>query len=79
MKEITIGTKNQIVIPKEIRDNIKTISPGKQVMIYTLDNETIVIKIKNKDWISSTYGTMRKPWGNIDPIKEVHKMRKEWI
>ncbi len=79
MKEMIVGTKNQIVIPKEVRQNIKDLGPGKKVMIYSLDDETIVIKVESSDWLNDNYGAMKKIWKTVDPSMEVKKMRKEWI
>jgi len=78
MQQITIGTKNQIVIPKEIRQKVKGLKPGNKVSIYSVDDNTITIKLTPKDWIKSTYGIMEKAWEGIDPIRELEKMRNEW-
>lgn len=78
MKEMSVGSKNQVVIPKEIRNRIKDFKPGKKVILYYLDNETIIMKVKNKNWINDTYGIMKESWIDIDPIKEINKMRSEW-
>ncbi|MHB8362187.1 MAG: AbrB/MazE/SpoVT family DNA-binding domain-containing protein [Patescibacteria group bacterium] len=79
MKEMIVGTKNQIVIPKEVRQKVKDLGPGKKVMIYSLDDETIIIKVESTDWLNDNYGAMKKIWKNVDPSMEVKKMRKEWI
>lgn len=78
MKQVTIGTKNQIVIPKEIREKIKALKPGRKVSIYLVDEDTVAIKTTAKDWLESSYGIMKKAWSQIDPIAELEKMRNEW-
>lgn len=78
MQQVTIGTKNQIVIPKYVREKIKGLKPGKKVDIYTLDENTIAIKVSPKSWVEKNYGLMREAWKGIDPIKELEKMRNEW-
>ena len=78
MKQVTIGTKNQIVIPKEVRQRIKGLKPGSKVSIYSIDDSTVAIKVTPQDWIKSTYGVMEKAWKDIDPIAELEKMRNEW-
>jgi len=78
MQRVTIGTKNQIVIPKEIRKRIHGLKPGSRVSIYSLDDETVAIKLSSKDWVNNTYGIMEKAWKDIDPIAELDKMRDEW-
>lgn len=78
MQKIIIGTKNQIVIPKEIRENMQGVKPGRSVSIYQMDTNTIVIKTSKKDWIENSSGAMKKIWQNIDPQKELKKMRAQW-
>lgn len=78
MQQITVGTKNQIVIPKEVRKKIKGLKPGSKVSIYSVDDNTITIKVTSEDWIKSTYGIMEKAWRDIDPSAELEKMRNEW-
>jgi AbrB family looped-hinge helix DNA binding protein len=78
MQQVTIGTKNQIVIPKEVRQRIKGLKPGNKVSIYSIDDSTIAIKVTPQDWIKSTYGVMEKAWKDIDPIAELERMRNEW-
>ena len=79
MQQVTIGTKNQIVIPKDIRQKIKGLQSGRKVLIYPLDEETVAIKVSLKTWLDSSYGAMKKAWDKIDPIREVEKMRNEWV
>lgn len=78
MQLITIGTKNQIVIPKEVRNKIKGLKPGAKVAIYSRGNNEVVIKADNKDWVERTRGIAKDAWKDIDPIKELEKMRNEW-
>jgi len=78
MQEVTVGTKNQIVIPKEIRQQIKGLKPGSKVKVYRLDSDTIAVKLDAEDWYESTHGMMKEAWAGIDPIKELEKMRDEW-
>ncbi len=78
MQQVTVGTKNQIVLPKEIRQKIKGLKPGRRVSIYSLDENTIAIKISAKNWLDSSYGAMKARWNKMNPIEEVEKMRDEW-
>ncbi len=78
MQQITIGTKNQIVIPKEVRKKIKDMRPGQRVLVYPLDENTVAIKVEQSNWVDRGYGLMKDAWKGIDPIKEVEKMRNEW-
>lgn len=78
MQQVTIGTKNQIVIPKEIRQKIKGLKPGRKVAVYPLSEDTVAIKLSEKNWLDSSYGLMKETWSKIDPLKELEKMRNEW-
>ncbi len=78
MQQVTIGTKNQIVLPKEVRTKIKGLRPGRKVSVYSIDADTIQIKLSDGDWVERGFGMMKKAWKDIDPIKEIEKMRKEW-
>lgn len=78
MQVITIGTKNQIVLPKEVRKKIKGLAPGKKVMIYPLNADTIAIKVENKNWVERTSGIASKAWKDIDTTKYLDQLRNEW-
>lgn len=76
--QATVGSKFQIVIPKEIRKNIKGLKPGSKVSVRTIDEETIAIKTSASDWVERTAGMMTNAWRGIDPIAQVKKGRDEW-
>jgi AbrB family looped-hinge helix DNA binding protein len=76
--EVTVGTKYQIVIPKEVRKKIKSLIPGSRVNVVSSDGETIAVKPVKADWVKENYGAMKEYWKDIDPIKELEKMRNEW-
>lgn len=78
MPTVKIGTKNQIVIPKEIRKKIPGLVAGRNVTVYALNDGTVAIKASSKNWAEESSGAMKKAWKNIDPIKELEKMRNEW-
>lgn len=78
MQQVTIGSKNQIVLPKEVRKKIKGLKPGRKVTIYPLNETSLIVKVDNKSWIDSSYGLMKKAWSTINPIQELDKLRLEW-
>ena len=78
MQQVTVGTRYQIVIPKEVRRKIKGLRPGSKVMVKTGNKNTITIIAQNKDWLAQTRGMMKEAWKDIDPIAELEKMRNEW-
>lgn len=78
MQLITIGTKNQIVLPKEVRIKIKGLQPGKKVMVYLLNDSTVAIKVDTKNWIETSQGITAKAWKGIDTTAYLDKLRNEW-
>ena len=78
MQQITVGTKNQIVIPKEVRQQVKGLKPGRKVRIYSLNEDTVAIKVGAQSWLDSSYGVMKNAWSSIDPVKELNKIREGW-
>ncbi len=78
MQQVTVGTKYQIVIPKDVRKKLKFLKPGDIVDIRAIDNHSLTIKTDPRAWIKRTSGMMTDAWKNIDPIKELGKMRGEW-
>lgn len=77
MQKITIGTKNQIVIPLEIRKKISGLRPGASVEVYALDSDTIAVKVPQESWIQRSYGFLTTIWP-VDAAKLVKKQREEW-
>jgi len=78
MQQVTVGTKYQIVIPKDVRKKVKGLRPGSKVSVNKLDENTIAIKTKPQDWVERTRGMMTEAWKNIDTTAELEKMRDEW-
>ncbi len=75
---MTIGPKYQIVIPKQVREKIKHLKPGKKVGVYSSNGKSITIDPEPESWVERTYGMMTEAWKGIDMIAEVEKMKNEW-
>lgn len=78
MQQVIVGTKNQIVIPKEIRQKIKNLKPGTRVSVYYRGGDEVVIRADKRGWVERTRGIAKEAWKNIDPIAELEKQRNEW-
>ncbi|HBQ50520.1 hypothetical protein A3B42_00425 [Candidatus Daviesbacteria bacterium RIFCSPLOWO2_01_FULL_38_10] len=78
MQLVTVGSRYQIVIPKEIRKKINGLKPGVKVAVQQVKTDTATIKISKKSWSDESYGFMKEAWKDIDPVKEIDKMRDEW-
>lgn len=78
MQLVTVGTKYQIVIPKEVRNEIKGIKPGAKVVVNGVSDGTITIKAEEKSWVERTRGMMKEAWKGIDTTKYLEDLRNEW-
>lgn len=78
MQQATVGTKYQIVIPKEVRKRMKGLAPGSKVTLNPISDKMLTVKIEPTDWVERTEGIMTEAWKNIDPIAELEKTRNEW-
>lgn len=77
MQLVTVGSRYQIVIPKEVRKKVKDIIPGAKVAVG-VEKKRVTIEPKQKNWSDRTYGIMAEAWKGIDPAAEIDKMRDEW-
>lgn len=78
MQTVTMGSKYQVVIPKEIRNKNPKLKPGAKIIVSINKDKTVEIKAQEKNWADESYGFMKKAWKGIDPIAEIEKMRNEW-
>lgn len=72
----TIGSKYQLVIPKQIRQEMN-LKPGDKVYIDVDENGTIYLAVPPKNWADQNFGALKKYWKGIDMIEEVEKIRNE--
>lgn len=78
MQQVTVGTKYQIVIPKEIRKKIKGIRPGAKLVVHPNGKDSIMITTEAKNWLERTRGMMKDAWKDIDTTKYLEDLRNEW-
>lgn len=78
MQMVTVGTKYQIVIPKEVRKKLKGIKPGSKVGLYVKDENTASIKTEPQNWVEKTRGIAKEAWKNINTTKYLEELRNEW-
>ena len=76
--QVTVGSKFQIVIPKEVRTRIRGLRPGAKVAVNVVDDKTIALRPADRNWTEESRGLMKDAWKNIDAITELGKMRDEW-
>ncbi len=78
MYQVTIGSKYQIVIPKEVRKKVSGIRPGNKVAIQSSEDGVIIVKSVKQSWSDENYGSLKKYWQGRDMVGAVEKIRNEW-
>jgi len=73
--QVTVGTKYQIVIPKEVRKKIKDLRPGSKVSVKA-DKKVIFVEPAVKNWADEHYGRYKKYLKGA--AEEVENMKDEW-
>ncbi|MDI6732016.1 MAG: AbrB/MazE/SpoVT family DNA-binding domain-containing protein [Candidatus Margulisbacteria bacterium] len=71
-----LSSKNQIVIPKNIRQYVN-LKPGDELLIEGLDGKIILLK-KPKNYTDSLAGMHSNVWEGTDPLKYIGSIRKGW-
>lgn len=77
MQIVTVGSRYQIVIPKEIRKKVQ-VRPGDKVEVSAQDESTVKIKAEPKSWVERTRGIAKEAWKGIDTTKYLEELRNEW-
>lgn len=76
--EITIGERYQAVIPKKVREIAKKMKAGARATVVAIDERTVMVSVKPKDWVKETYGMFKGMWKG-DATKLIRKLRdEEW-
>lgn len=78
MQQVIVGSKYQIVIPKEVRKKIKSLAPGRKVMVQSIDENTIAVKAIKTSWLEKSIGIAQEAWKGIDTTQYLQKLRGEW-
>ena len=73
---LTIGPKSQVVIPKNARKIAYKIKAGAKVRVVPVDDRTVMVSVKPKNWVEETYGMFKGMWKG-DATKLIRKLRDE--
>lgn len=76
--QVTVGSKYQVVIPKEIRQKIKGLRPGSKVVVNSVDDKTIAIRQVEQNWMEKSRGIAKEAWKGIDTTEYLETLRNEW-
>ncbi|OGG22443.1 hypothetical protein A3D03_03820 [Candidatus Gottesmanbacteria bacterium RIFCSPHIGHO2_02_FULL_40_13] len=77
--EITIGERYQAVIPKKVREIARKMKAGVKATVVAIDERTVIVTVKPKDWVKETYGMHKKIWQGIDATEYIQTLRSEWV
>lgn len=72
----TVGSKYQMVIPKQIRQELK-IKPGDKLHIDADEEGIITLTVAPKNWVEQNFGALKGYWKGINMVEEVEKIRNE--
>ena len=72
---VTIGPKSQVVIPKNIREVMPELKPGRKVAVRSIDARSVIVEVLPKDWVAQTYGMHKNVWKGVDATYYIHKLR----
>lgn len=78
MQLVTVGSKYQIVIPKDVRKKIQGLKPGDKVSVHQIDQNTISIQSEPENWVERTRGIAKEAWKGINTTKYLDNLRNEW-
>lgn len=78
MQQTTVGTKHQIVIPRDVRKAVRGLEPGNKVVVKRLDENTLLVHTEPASWVERNFGLMKNAWKNTDTTKLVKDLRNEW-
>lgn len=74
MEVVTLSSKYQIVIPKQVRRKLD-LKPGQRLRISMRKDRSI--EIDTGSALDSLYGSVKSKWGN-DPALHMREQRNEW-
>lgn len=74
MATVTLSSKYQVVIPKELRKNLN-IKPGQKLRISKTKDDKLVID--KESVLDGLYGSAKGAWGD-DVDEYIRKSRDEW-
>ena len=76
-KEVTLSSKNQIVIPKEAREYIH-LKAGDRLVITVSAGGHLLLWKRPQNYTKHMKGLGNTLWKGISADKYVEKIRKEW-
>lgn len=78
MQLVTVGSRYQIVIPREVRRKTIGIIPGAKVAVSADNKGNVSVKPAEKNWVERTRGIAKIAWKGIDTTKYLEDLRNEW-
>lgn len=74
---VTVSTKYQIVIPKELREALH-ISPGDQLLAEVMETGEIRLRRRPRSYTQALQGLHKHVWKGVDAVDYVHEERAGW-
>lgn len=74
---VTVSSKYQIVIPKELRE-LLGISPGDQLLMEAVDSGQIRLRPRPNSYAKALRGLHKEIWRDVDATEYVAGERDSW-
>ena len=75
MKTTKVGQRYQVVIPKEIRNQLK-LKPGERLKVELMGNTVVMERYSSE--AEQWYGKQKTLWANIDALAYLKEERSTW-
>ena len=74
---VTLGSKNQAVIPKGARDDALHLEPGKRLLVQ-VEGDMIVMIPEPEDYLKALRGLHKEVWEGIDTDGYLRREKDAW-
>ncbi|OGE82422.1 MAG: hypothetical protein A3B10_03025 [Candidatus Doudnabacteria bacterium RIFCSPLOWO2_01_FULL_44_21] len=78
MSKTTLSSKNQIVVPKDVRERLN-LKSGSKILLYPMDETHAILTTQSEDYVKSLRGLGKEVWdalGGAD--KYIKEERASW-
>ena len=76
MAVVTLSSKNQVVIPKHVREALR-LSPGKKLLVH-VEGDMIIMVREPDDYVKKLRGLHKEVWEDLDTDKYLEEERNSW-
>jgi AbrB family looped-hinge helix DNA binding protein len=78
MSLVSVGQRFQIVIPKDVREQIGGLLPGEKIVVHAYTPTSFILSKTSASWIERTKGIAKEAWKKVDTTRFLEGIRDEW-